>query len=355
MNAIKPYLIDVPVKLDVFVRPMALKQVFDVVKEARPSILFLVSDGPRDAVPSDREKIEESRRVVEHIDWDCEVHRIYSETNQGIYETGINSGKYIFSIVDRCIMLEDDIVPSISFFRFCAELLERYKDDLRISRICGMNHLGYYKKPNSDYFFSREGSIWGFAIWKRTYENFNYNFSYGKDKYILNRLREKTKHEKEMMQKYYGYANGYNVDGHIAGLEFFFECAVDLHNQLNIVATKNMICNVGVGDGSTHSADSIEEIPKGISRVFFMKTYEYEFPLKHPEFMIEDKNYEKEVNRIMGWGHPLVKLYRRIESVIRQLVFGHKRKLFKKIIKKIFGNKQIEKIKGYIANEQQIR
>jgi hypothetical protein len=339
---LKPFLVDVPVKLNVFIRPNDLKQVFDVVRVARPSILFLVSDGPRDNFPSDKEKVQASRRIVEDIDWDCTVYRLYSDKNQGMYASSINARKYIFSIVDRCIMLEDDVVPSVSFFRFSAELLERYKDDLRISRICGMNHLGYYKEPNSDYFFSREGSIWGFAIWKRTYENFDYEFSYGKDKYILDRLKENTKHEKKMMEKYYGYANSNYIDGHVAGSEFFLECAVDLHNQLNIVATKNMICNIGIGDGSTHSADSIKEMSKGLRRVFFMRTYEYDFPLKHPKFVIVDKNYEKQVNRIMGWGHPLIKLYRRIEILIRRAVFGNRGKVLKHIISKLRNEEQIE-------------
>lgn len=339
----KPYLVDIPVRLNVFVRPEALKEVFDVIREARPSILFLVSDGPRDTVPTDKERIEASRRVVEDIDWDCRVHKLYSEKNQGMYTTGKNAWEYIFNIVDRCIMLEDDVVPSVCFFRFCAELLEKYKNDLRISRICGMNHLGYYKEPNSDYFFSKEGSIWGYAIWKRTYENYDYDFGYGKDKYVLNRLKENTKHEKKMMRKYYGYANGYYVDGHTAGSEFFFECAVDLYNQLNLVATKNMICNIGVGDGSTHSADSLKELPKGIRRIFFMETYEHEFPLRHPKFVIEDKNYQRKVNRIMGWGHPLVIFYRRTEILIRRTMFGDKKKLLKRIISKLRNEKQLER------------
>lgn len=318
----KSYLVDVPVMLFVFIRPDNLEKVFSVVRKARPSTLFLVSDGPREFVDTDKEKIMASRKIVENVDWQCKVYRLYSNVNQGMYATGINACEFIFKKVDRCILLEDDVVPSINFFQFCAELLEKYKDDLRINRICGMNHLGNYKEPNSDYFFSKEGSIWGFAIWKRTYENFDYDFKYGEDQYIMNRLKENATKGNKMWKKYKGYANGELVDGHIAGAEFFYSSAMDLYNQLNIVASRNMICNIGVGKGSTHSSDDINKLTKGIRQVFFMKTYEYDFPLKHPKYVIEDKNYQKKVYRIMGWCHPWIRLYRKCERMARKLIYS---------------------------------
>lgn len=157
------YNVNVPVMLRVFIRPNSLKEVFSVIRKAKPRILFLVSDGPRRNIPGDREKINLSREVVSNIDWDCDVHRLYYDENLGMYESGIRARKYIFNRVDRCIFLEDDLVPSISFFRYCEELLERYKDDKRIHRICGTNSLVTYEGPTTDYFFSKEGSIWGFA------------------------------------------------------------------------------------------------------------------------------------------------------------------------------------------------
>lgn len=318
----KPYLVDVPVMIYVFVRPDNLEKVFSVVTKARPSTLFLVSDGPREFEDTDKERIMASRKIVENVDWECKVYRLYSNVNQGMYVTGKNAREFIFKKVDRCIILQDDEVPSLSFFQFCSELLEKYKDDLRINRICGMNHLGNYKEVSSDYFFSNQGSIWGSAIWKRTYENFDYDFKYGEDQYIMNRLKENAIKEKKMWKKYNGYANGELVGGHIAGPEFFYCAAMDLYNQINLVATRNMISNIGIGEGSSHSSNFMYLLPKGISRVFYMKTYEYDFPLKHPKYVIEDKNYQKKVYRIMGWGHPLIKLYRKCEVMVRKLIYS---------------------------------
>ena len=107
---------------------------------------------------------------------------------------------YVFSKVDRYIFLEDDVVPSLSFFKYCEVLLEKYKDDLRINMISGMNHLGFYDSPQNDYFFARGvSSIWGFAIWRRTYENF-YNYDFIKDSYVFDRLIQNTKDFKSLQK-----------------------------------------------------------------------------------------------------------------------------------------------------------
>lgn len=89
----KPYLVDVPVLLFVFIRPDTLEKVFEVIREARPSKLFLVSDGPRINNEADRKLIEESRTIVNNIDWECEVNRLYFDENQGMYNTVVCQGK----------------------------------------------------------------------------------------------------------------------------------------------------------------------------------------------------------------------------------------------------------------------
>lgn len=233
----KPFLVDVPVLLFVFIRPDTLTKVFDVIKEARPSRLFLVSDGPRENNSTDKIKIQQSRKIVEDIDWDCEVHRIYFNENQGMYETFRKAMDYVFERVDRCIFLEDDVITSVSFFDYCREMLEKYKDDLRVNMVCGMNHLETYNEASADYFFTKGASIWGFALWKRTYNLF-YDFAYGGDKYSLNLLVENAKDYKQFQRSLVGYSNDYNYNGHPAGPEFYLALTMFSQNQLNIVPKK---------------------------------------------------------------------------------------------------------------------
>jgi hypothetical protein len=327
----KPYLIDVPVVLYVFIRPNALSQTFDVIRKARPSTLFLISDGPRELIPTDKKLIDESRRVVEEIDWDCKVYKLYSDYNQGMYETFKKSLDFVFEQVDRCIFLEDDVVVSVSFFKYCAELLEKYKDDLRINRICGMNHMGIYDESDADYFYCKTGSIWGFALWRRSYELF-YDFTYGDDKYNLKRLKENSRMYKSFCRSLEGYLKNENHDGHLPGPEFFLGFNAYAQNQLTIIPKKNMVCNVGYGNGSTHANYQINRLPKAIQKMFNMKIHEYQFPLKHPKYIIEDKNYERILFRIMG--RPLlIKIFRKLEMIIRLILFGEFKTLANKLTK----------------------
>jgi len=336
----KPYLVNVPVAVDVFVRPENLKIVFNSIRKARPSILFLVSDGPRESVPSDIENIKKSRDVVSNIDWNCKVHKIYFERNQGMYAKGVAARKYIFDLVDRCIFLEDDILVSISFFKFCSELLEKYKDDLRIHYITGMNYIGNYNEPIADYFFCNEGSIWGFATWKRTIEQFNHD--YKNDKYALKQIMHLAeKDKKRYSRKISGYINNNSYNGHEAATEYYKNILKYSQNQLFIVPKKNMVSCLGYDKGSTHGPDSLFKMPKALQRIYNMKTYEYSFPLKHPKYVVRDEYYENDINKFMAWNSDLKRIMRRLEVFFRHVYFRDFSRINKKI-RELF-NKQVEK------------
>jgi hypothetical protein len=156
-----PAKIDIAVLILFFNRPQQLKDVFDEVRKARPSKLFLYQDGPRGE--RDLAGIEACRKIVEDIDWECDVHRMYQEKNFGCDPSEYISQKWAFSIVDKCIVLEDDDVPSQSFFPFCKEMLDRYENDQRISMISGLNYDEETPDMPYDYFFATTFSISGWA------------------------------------------------------------------------------------------------------------------------------------------------------------------------------------------------
>ncbi len=335
----KPFLVDVPVKINIWIREKCQRQQFEIIKKARPSILFVTSDGGRNE--KEWEAIYNNRKMYdEEIDWCCTVYYQYMSENQGLYAMSKKRLALIWSVVDRCIFLEDDHIPSISFFSFCAELLEKYKDDTRIETICGMNHLGVSEEATSDYFFSRQGSIWGTATWKRVYADRG-DFSYGEDPYVMKLLKQRTKCNKPFMKKIEAYAKSELHEGHVAGGEFWIEFSMYAQNRLQIVPKYNMINNVGYGDDSEH-AKGFEYLNSDTKRLFNMKTYEYEMPLRHPKYVIPDVEYEKKRNATLGYNDKKARFKHRIESNILRIkhdgffgwLFGtFKRKLKKKTIR----------------------
>lgn len=147
----KSWKTDVAVLLIFFVRDDVFSKTFEAVKKARPRTLLLFQDGPREGRSDDIEGIKRCREIAEAIDWDCTVYRNYQDKNWGCDPATFYSHKWAFSLVDKCIILEDDCVPSQSFFPFCKELLDKYENDLRISRIAGMNNLGVFDECPDDY------------------------------------------------------------------------------------------------------------------------------------------------------------------------------------------------------------
>lgn len=318
-----PARIDVAVLILFFNRPDFLQKLFDEVRKARPSKLFLYQDGPRGE--HDMEKLLACRRVVEDINWECDVHRLYQEKNYGCDPSNYLSHKWAFSIVDRCIVFEDDDVPTQSFFPFCKELLDRYADDERIGMITGFNSEEVTPDVSDDYFFTSVFSIWGWASWRRVIDKWDNLYTFLDDPYAMRqihdlwrirryrrRLLEMCHHHRASGKEYY---------------ETIFCMSLVLNHQLAIMPTRNQINNMGATSDSTHYTTNLDTIPRGLRRIFTMKRHELQFPLRHPTHVIENFAYKERVYRINAWGHPWVKMFRSFEELFNNLQRGNFRQI----------------------------
>lgn len=223
--------------------------------------------------------------------------------------------KWAFTYVDRCIFLEDDQVPCLSYFRFCDELLEKYKDDTRISHICGYNYLGSYESCPDDYLFARSGSgAW--ATWKRVADEWDETYQYTKNSYLWNNIIAR-----------HGKLSRFSLKNSIRRSKTkkaYWESIVGsnclINNHLVIIPKYNLVSNHGLSVNATHSASTLEALPKSTQSMFFAKTYELTFPLKHPTYVFPHSLYEDAVYRLMGLGHPILHMWRRIESMLRRII-----------------------------------
>ncbi len=324
--------IDVAVLILFFNRPKLLEKVFEQVKIARPSKLYLFQDGAREGRLDDVENVNKCREIVENIDWECEVHKNYQTKNNGCDPSEYLAQKWMFETEEMGIVLEDDDVPSQSFFPFCKELLEKYKDDERINIICGMNNCGISEHCKYDYLFSTSGSIWGWATWKRVIDEWTDYVDLLDDEYAVKQFSDEYKDRLSIK----GVLNIYRKhnESRRAHYESILSSNALMQNRLNIVPKKNLINNIGNVGESTHGVADINLLPKGIRRIFNMKTHEYDFPLNHPKYVIEDREFLKKFNRLMAKGHPFVALYRKMESVFYRVIRGDfsmfKRKFLRK-------------------------
>lgn len=324
----KPYKIDIAVLLIFFARPDHFSKVFEVVKNARPSKLYLYQDGPRSGREDDKKNIAECRQIAENIDWECEVHTFYQEENVGCDPSEYISIKWMFEAEEMGIILEDDDVPSQSFFLFCKELLEKYKGDTRIYCISGMNHLDEYRSDYADYIFTRNQCISGWATWKRCIDGWDKNLSFLDSDYILNQMDMSFAGMKQTIKTCSRHRE--------SGKEYYESIGWAYQNSnhmLNIVPTKNLISNIGLGANGTHGAGSVQELPKVIQNIFNKEVSELQFPLRHPDFIIEDMEYLRKVNYIQGIGHPVLLLYRAVIAACRRFWYADADKKKEKILR----------------------
>lgn len=314
----QPALNDVSVLILFFNRPEALRSLFEQIKKARPARLFLYQDGPRG--PQDLPAMEACRETAADIDWECEVHRLYQEKNYGCDPSNYISQKWAFSLTDKCIVFEDDDVPSLSFFPFCKEMLDRYEHDQRISMIQGTNCDEVTPGMPYDYFFATTFSIYGWASWRRVIDQWEGDYAFLDDDFNMRQLDDLIK-ERKYQSDFIDFCR-YHRSVNKAYYETIFHAAIFFNSGLSIVPRVNMISNRGACGEGVHLAGSNDRLPRGFRRIFTMGRHDLQFPLRHPKYVIENVKYKDRMFRIMGWGHPWIKVGRSFEELWLNLRHG---------------------------------
>jgi len=328
--------IDIAVLILFFNRPDALSAVFEEVRKARPSRLFLYQDGPRGE--HDMPCIEACRQVVEDIDWECDVRRLYQEKNFGCDPSEYLSQKWAFSMADKCIVLEDDDIPSQSFFPFCKEMLDRYEHDTRISMITGTNYDEVTPDIPYDYFFATTFSISGWASWRRVIDQWDEHYTFLDDAYNLQQLEDLIK-ERKYQKDFVEFCRYHRKSGK-AYYETIFHAALFFNSAMSIVPRVNMINNLGACGEGVHLSGTNATMPRAYRRIFEMGRHELDFPLRHPRYVIENVKYKDRMFRIQGWGHPWIKIGRSIEELWLTMRHGEWKRILPAVrnrIRKLLG------------------
>ena len=317
------YNVDVSVLLLFHVRADHFARVWEQVRRARPARLFLYQDGPRGERATER--ITACRELVEdgQIDWECEVHRLYQERNYGCDPSEFMAQRWAFSMTDKCVVLEDDDVPSLTFFSFCKELLDMYEHDERVTMIAGFNtdeQTASKGGEGASYFFSRAFSIWGWASWARVVNAWDGGYGFVHDGAQWDLLCEKSRLYRQRSEML-GLCRAHAESG-VEHYETIFWAYMMLHDGLAVFPRVNMINNIGL-DGGAHYATRLDLMPRRLRRQFEMGRYDVEFPLVHPDGVVEEPGYQQRWYLLNGWNNPWRKVAYSMEELWLNLRHGN--------------------------------
>lgn len=278
-----------PVAIFAFNRPEQTRALISILREARPEKIFLIMDGPRGQKPGEVKLVEETREILETIDWTTEIFRDYADVNLGLRERLLSGLDFVFSKSDKAIVLEDDCHPDRSFFPFCNDMLSRYEHQNQISIISGFN---FAPLPSSESYFFYSGSlIWGWATWAKNWHMFRASPQVEEwPREELKALLGKTPGLWAKVNLWQMMRNAKKLKTWDISLEVFFR----QQGMLSVVPSTNLVINDGFGKDATHTKIRPGDIPNSSESL--------KFPLTHPREIFFNPPLERKM-----WRRRLVK------------------------------------------------
>jgi len=269
----------------IFNRPTTTREVFSAISFAKPPRLYIAADGPRANRLGEAERCAEVRRIATAVDWPCEVKTLFRDENLGCKWAPCSSISWFFEQETEGIILEDDCLPSNSFFSYCDELLEYYRDDTRIWQICGTNMFG--RDPDSaaqaTYRFSKYGPVWGWASWRRAWQHYDPELL-GWPQMSRPEMMESA-YETEVEQKV-RFALGTRLFSQEIDTAWDFQWGIakNFNSGLSIIPSNNLIKNIGFGPDATHTIELKNNLPQEI--------HELPATLIHPQFVLPEHRHD---------------------------------------------------------------
>ncbi|MEI6553566.1 MAG: glycosyltransferase family 2 protein [bacterium] len=254
-------------------------RVFNEIRKIKPRKLYVVSDGPRENRPGEKEACIDAKKIIESVDWECEVFKNYSEINLGCKKRVSSGIDWFFENEEEGIILEDDCLPNQSFFNFCEEMLDKYRDNEKIGMISGNNFQFGKIKNEYSYYFSRYAHIWGWATWRRVWNKYDVDISSWPKIKETSGLKKVFNNYRDNLYWSSIFNDVYN--NKIDTWDYQWSYTLFTNNYLSVMPSVNLVSNIGFGEnGSTHT--------KRISKFSNIPTVEIPFPLKEPAEIVRD-------------------------------------------------------------------
>lgn len=241
-----------PILFLIFNRPDTTKRVFESIKSIKPAKLFIAADGARkDKVGEDLLCIE-TRKIIELIDWNCEIKTLFRTENLGCKIAVSSAIDWFFENEEQGIILEDDCLPDISFYSYCETLLKYYSSNERIMHISGNNFQDGIVRSNGSYYFSNYNHIWGWATWKRAWNKYKVNLEFLTEAEIIKLIETQFTSRKERV--FWIQIFNKMCKPNIGTWDYQWSFAIWSNNGLSILPNQNLVSNIGFNNNGTHTS-----------------------------------------------------------------------------------------------------
>lgn len=304
--------IKTPILFIIFNRLDTATRVMEQIKKVRPTSFYIASDGPRSYVADDSVLVQQVRDyVMQQIDWVCNVQTLFQPQNLGCKKAVSAAINWFFQQEEQGIILEDDCLPDTSFFYFCQELLQKYKDEPTVGAISG-THIEQQTYGSGDYFLSKIPRVWGWATWRRTWNLYDIDmnsYSNFKHEKKIERIWSSKK-----VQRYWLDIFDRTYAQDIATWDYQLVFTFFTHDLLCLCPNKNLISNIGFTNNSTHTNISnpiVSNLPIQSIRL----------PLQHPVSLSYDSHNDAYIHSYYLRAYWLKRILRKIGlfAVARQI------------------------------------
>ena len=244
--------LNTPILFLIFNRLEPTKRVFEAIREAKPPRLYVGADGARSDKEGENEKVTAVRKfVMENIDWECEVKTLFRDQNLGCKYAVSEAITWFFENEDQGIILEDDCMPAQSFFYYCEDLLDRYREDNRIWHISGDNFQNGVKRGEASYYFSKYSHVWGWASWSSRWQHYDVELSAFSRAECRKKFKTFFRNKKE--EKYWVRIFQDVALGKVDTWDYQWQFATWFNNGLAVLPNVNLVSNIGFGSDATHT------------------------------------------------------------------------------------------------------
>jgi hypothetical protein len=310
-----PYQTDSAVLFVIFNRPDTTIKVFEQIRIARPRRLYIAADAPRDNYPADVILCQQSRDIVNQVDWECEIKTLFRDKNAGCKDGVSSAVTWFFEHEEEGIILEDDCLPANSFFKFCDTLLARYRLDTRIRHITGCNLQQGKKWGNSSYYFSNMTHVWGWASWRRVWNDYDKYLQ----RYNASEIAEKFNniYQDPMIADCWRNTFEEVKAGKINAWGYQLDFANFFNNGLTIIPNENLISNIGFRADGTHTLDEnniyanipVVEIGEITHPVFILPEKRADIIVLNRDFNIDERRRQQRSlkRKVKKWAKNLLK------------------------------------------------